>query len=249
MAKKYVLSADRSLSVSEVAAAIADYYAAEDYTIHYSDETNIIFSIPSIFDKVIRIWFGSSNAFRAYFGDAWTSGTTMTNTVTIADYYSESFTNVQYLILDTKFVFLLTGNYERPILFGRISNGESIAFSTINLYSTANRHNNHYTYRIKSGTTNERAYYISKRYESDVVTDVGNFLIKEKCHFLDASGKLILDSFGAPVYLENLYISPLTTQNSVLSNEIFTYCLTHYYNGYITYGAARFAFLFELETA
>lgn len=52
------------------------------YTMHFQDSSNLVFSMPSVSNKVIQITMAGSTA-NIYYGDSWTSGTTLVNKVTV----------------------------------------------------------------------------------------------------------------------------------------------------------------------
>ncbi|PKP53809.1 MAG: hypothetical protein CVT92_02435 [Bacteroidetes bacterium HGW-Bacteroidetes-1] len=132
MARKYIIAPTIPAILEGIANAIADYYGAGNYTIHYTDATNVIFSVPAIFDKVMRIQLTDLNSWiYAYYGNAWTSGTTITNQVLFSNGNLNAIINSNsYLILGDTFFQLFTGsNPFGTILYGKLTNNTFACFS------------------------------------------------------------------------------------------------------------------------
>lgn len=55
-------------------------------TIHFQDATNLIFTCAALSNKVQRLLYNAGSRIIFYYGDAWTSGTTITNQVKWAGY-------------------------------------------------------------------------------------------------------------------------------------------------------------------
>ncbi len=78
MAKYYGIRSDGSGFSTDVAAALTDYYGA-GVTVHYAQPGYgyVIFTCPQVSSKVIRLYYNYSH----HYGDAWTSGSNITNAV------------------------------------------------------------------------------------------------------------------------------------------------------------------------
>ena len=130
MATKY------SLGVSTVVADILSALQAQNLIteLKYQDSTNLIFTTP-LTDKVIRLYMLNSGdtTFCAYYGDAWTSGTTITNSVKIAD-FKDNASNM-YLVTDTTFFSLaMNKSNMRPFAYvGSFDNGDEVVFGCYNI--------------------------------------------------------------------------------------------------------------------
>jgi len=100
----------------------------------YKDATNLIFTTP-LTGKVIKINIlnTTTSIVRAYYGDAWTSGTTITNSVTFS--YASTGTDIDLaaadLYADTNFFALLAktndGTYGLTYV-GALDNGDVLVF-------------------------------------------------------------------------------------------------------------------------
>jgi hypothetical protein len=232
MARKYTLAgADFANIVTFVEAAIADYYGVGNYTIHYTDATNIIFSIPSIFDKVIKMDFGSRYDLRFYFGDAWTSGTTITNSVDVMiDIYWQIVAQNMYLILDSKFI-AFTTPIEAMLFayYGKLSNEESIAFSfggATGAYAAQYR-----AYKTNDPTNMLEPHILNVSMNS-ILSESGKYL-KLPIMFLNANYTPLCDDLThVPLSPQNIYCTQSLPSSEYASNYIFRIYSTWYSSGY-----------------
>lgn len=106
-----------------------------DLVIHYTDATELIFSCPSISNKVIRIRNYESNRIFAYYGDAWTSGATITNQVQFAGHNSGNISE-GHLILADNFILInmLQGTINSLlIIIGKMTNDEYVALGLVGI--------------------------------------------------------------------------------------------------------------------
>ena len=116
---------------ADIATALTNKYS-EGVTIHYKTINDLIFSCDAISSKVIRIRVaGRSSTISAYYGDAWTSGTTITNAVTFLTTVSSLGVPASMnMVLGTSFILLncLTtneGTRSELIIVGKATNGDS----------------------------------------------------------------------------------------------------------------------------
>lgn len=142
MAKKYVISSTDT--VESVKNALNDKGLITQ--VFYQSSNDLIFSSP-ICPKVIRLYFlpsGSNIYFRAYYGDAWTSGTNMTNSVQflVADTSNDNAFTIAFLVADIDYFAILwcTGTTAAYGLcyVGALSNGKALAFGFSNNNSATN---------------------------------------------------------------------------------------------------------------
>lgn len=136
MANKYY-SISTSTPKDAIKAALLDKYTT-GVTINYEGSTDLIFTCPAISDKVIKLEsLGSSYYF--YYGDAYVSGTTITNSVQFGGIYTGSMTAIHLILGDSFFLFnsILSDN-SFLVLIGSLTNGEHICYSVVGNSSYTN---------------------------------------------------------------------------------------------------------------
>lgn len=113
-----------------LATALADIKSALDakhsVTTHVISTTNFIFSCSALSNKVIKLTFSSSRI-EVYYGDAYTSGTTITNQVQFSGMSSGTATEINLVLGDETFLLCAyQGTAIRGILIviGKLSNGK-----------------------------------------------------------------------------------------------------------------------------
>jgi|GEM_PF-7030537 len=128
MANTYY-SVNTSTPIADVSAALTDKYGA-GVTIHYETANYLVFTCAAITNKVIKLYYYSGSWFGFFYGDAWTSGTTITNQVQFGGYGSGTATAI-HLVLGTSFFFLcyLMSNtpYSGVVIIGELTNGNHVA--------------------------------------------------------------------------------------------------------------------------
>lgn len=198
MSRKYEIGVADPLN--DIASAIADYYGVGNYTIHYQTTTDLIFEVPSVFNKVIRM--GSRGTL--YYGDAWTSGTTITNQQTVCSDASSNVLN--YLILSTYaikyFIAAVNATYQ---IIGSLNNDEYVCIA---FCSDSHLDQNMYPKRISDNTI--LTLYVLCSTRLDLKTSE-NKILKYPLYFTDADGYIISDTNGNPAYLRDTMLCGITS--------------------------------------
>lgn len=131
-------------SAQMVSALISRYGAG--ITIYFSDVSNIVFSCPAISNKVIKvsiIQLVSGNdtyqLLQARYGDAWTSGSTITNPISFMVWnYPSEYSSAQYLFISITLIlgdnFILCwgdGSRSQMFLIGKLTNGKYLTMGLL----------------------------------------------------------------------------------------------------------------------
>jgi hypothetical protein len=199
MPRKYLISASSAFHLIDISAAIADYYGAGNYTIHYQDSANLIFSIPAISNKVIKI---TTAVPTFYFGDAWTSGTTITNQVKVSSFSFDwsSYREGMCLVLSSNYFLLCPTN--GIVCYGILTNNAHVAFAATTLEAEST------CYNLDDGTNIYPLTTSTSRTLSHIRTSDTGKILKHPLLFLDQYYNIIEES-GSPVTIENLALCEL----------------------------------------
>lgn len=103
MANAY-FSIGTTTPIADIKSALQTQYGGGNVTVHYETTAYLIFSCSAIADKVIKMEW-AAGYLQSYYGDAWTSGSTITNQVQFAGFYTGT-TSVIHLVLGDAFFFL-----------------------------------------------------------------------------------------------------------------------------------------------
>jgi len=219
--------------LEDIATALTNKYGA-GVTI-YSLTTNLtpnylIFSCAAISSKVIKIAFNPViGAYSAYYGDAWTSGSTITNQVRFL--YSGTATGTLSsfpLVLGDNFILLnsLSSNSNvnsQLSLIAIATNGDSMVFGLTGAVDN---------------TIDCAGKDISLNLPINIITfgyggfcGVSNYLYKVPLLIADSSsGTLISNTDGSPAGITDLYVSSyggVSTAMVLGSNSLLTTCLMY----------------------
>lgn len=241
MAKKYVITADYDTIVAQVAAALADYYGA-GVTVHYTSATVIVFSCAAISDKVIKMELVSAE-FKLYYGDAWTSGTTITNQVTIQLASNGTATTDCYLLLYTTYLCFVDTNTNDGTwwLIAKTSNNRfvclSFTISTVGSYSG---------WRYGYTTDGNRVYLFPLSINIEIKHPTG-YLLKFPIMLHDGNGHLCLNSDGSAETIADIYLTPALAADIYLSSEVFAKRGPNNYNNMAAFSTTSCSLLIELD--
>lgn len=123
MAKYYGIRSDQAGFSTDVAAALTDYYGA-GVTVHYAESGYAIFTCPQVSSKVIRLY----HSYNHRYGDAWTSGSSITNAVQFC-YSTGAATSC--LVLGDSFIWgQYTARSGSLFLIGKTVGGSSLIFGS-----------------------------------------------------------------------------------------------------------------------
>jgi hypothetical protein len=243
-ASKYVITPDYLTIASQIAAALTDFYGA-GVTIHYADGTNLVFSCPAICDKVIKMLLASSQ-FQFYCGNAWTSGTTITNSVTIqGESWGACVTDMYLILSDEFFLFVDPTTPTDPSTFLVAKTTDDTFFILTTVSNTSSAYSiPRYTYETAAMT---RVYPLPLICGSNVKHPDG-YLLKMPLLFIDANTKLMLNTDGTPLTIEGLYITPTVSVNIFDSSDVFVSSQARYFNNQSAIGPSNYGLLVELSS-
>lgn len=140
---------------SAISAALTTKYGA-GVTVHYTDTTNIVFACSAVCDKVIMLRLQKESysdsewmdKIYAYFGDAWTSGTTITNpvqfcgnsAVTSNINMTSTFSEINLILESTFLIIEGVGTSKHLAIVGKLSNNK---YAVLGLQHNAINVNSH----------------------------------------------------------------------------------------------------------
>jgi len=240
MARKY--SIQLTQEISDFATAIADYYGEGNYTIYYQDSQYLVFSIPAISNKVLRlkIVYNGSGGHLNY-GDEWTSGSTITNAMPIHVWF-ETMKSNSYLILSQYSMqyFHQDDSQLATMIVGQLSNGEYAGIGLQHSTSNVGRA------QPKLMTDNTDIAPMLPNISTSAITDTTSKIITFPMYILNAvSGNLLVDSEGNPVYMKDIRVC---RYSSILDNDnLFNYSMNCFYDKYLTYGYDTVGFITEID--
>jgi hypothetical protein len=133
MANVYTALSASDTCFAGLKTALQSKYGSVNVTVHYETTGALIFSCAAISNKVIKLIKATTTAgtVAAYYGDAWTSGTTITNQVSILAAPSNSYLSTIDLVLGDNFMLIVcvstNASYNHMIIFGKLTNDSFVA--------------------------------------------------------------------------------------------------------------------------
>lgn len=128
--KHYTIT--QTAPIAELLAALQDKYGSANVTVHYQSATALVFSCAALSPKVIKV---VQNNLCFYYGDAWTSGTTITNSVQFSMYDTTAVTPTQTeLVLGDNTLFLCQlcpSIVSKVVMIGKLTNDDFIAIGMV----------------------------------------------------------------------------------------------------------------------
>lgn len=230
MYKRYSLTLIQGYFLQEIASGLVEIHG-NGVTIHVNTGNYLIFSCPNISSKVIKISY-ISGVPRAYYGDEYGGGTVVTNEVGILNsYYQTTPAAPVDLILGPTFL-LLVGtiasitNPNFVILYGKLTNGQSVALST-----TSSSYVQEIQYRhgflLETGLP---CCMLPIRTQVNA-THPEDYLIKIPIMFLDSNSHLLVNSDKTPATIAGMFFSPLAADIRNAPN-LFVVRRVHYFNNW-----------------
>jgi len=239
MARKYTISV--TTEVADFAAAIADFYGEGNYTIYYQNSEFLVFKIPAISNKVLRVKFMSGAGGHFNYGDEWTSGSDITNVQYISLYFNSAVQGSADLILSQYSLqfFNTDTSFLSTIIIGQLSNGEYAGIGLQNTTSQLDR-------SVSKLMTDDSI--IIPMFPSIVTNNVSsesNKLLKFRMYIANTTPVIKSDLEGNPVYMKDVGIC---RHNSILdSDNIYIKYMNCYYNNYSAYGLSTVGFATEID--
>lgn len=242
MAKKYVITPDYNTIIAQFDAALTDYYDT-GVTVHYTSATTIVFSCAAISDKVIRLDL-ASGGFKYYYGDAWTSRTTITNSVTVQSVSGTMNTN-GYLVLGANFILFVdtTTNHTAILLIAKASNGKFV-FITTTSSVTATYISSRSSYITDTGT---RVYFLNTVGLTCEFLHPDGYLPKFPIMLIDTNQHMLINNDGSVATIDGIYFTAKLSSSIYNSSDVFVHITTHFYNNYTVIGSYSCGILVELE--
>lgn len=205
--------------IDEVATALDN--AGLITTEHYRSATDLIITTP-VCSKVIRIYISASyKILSMYYGDAWTSGTTITNSRQFVYTYETS--SAIHIITDNDYFFIQTETgtsaYYNTGYVGKLTNGDKLCFGLSSASGSSYYTNN----RIYNVTTGEELSLIT--WASIPFSDAGKKLLVQPLLVYNISSKYIIKNGSAPatvVGVKNVSVVNSTTTVTVGENYLIT---------------------------
>ncbi len=178
MANSYYSISVTNTTIAEIKNALESKYGA-GIIVHFQDSNNIIFSCTALSNKVQRIYYSYNRLF-FYYGDAWTSGATITNQNPWAGYNHGACEYIDMILGDnTFFICANQGSALKGILIimGKLTNDKYALFSAV-----------------------ASTYYASSYLAKNTIDNVDLFPICFSEGFAAANGKL----YKQPLILQRL---------------------------------------------
>lgn len=178
---------------TDLQTAINNKYGAGNITWHYVSSTTIIFSCSILSTKVIKLQRATtSSSIILSYGDAWTTGTTVTNEVIINKGGGTLLTALHIIFGDAFLCFFNahSGTYPGSGFIGKLTSGEAIAFGT-----GISASYDGVGFNITTG-----AAIIPITFDKDFTTGTG-LLYKQDMMFKTTAGILLQNSDGTPAKL------------------------------------------------
>jgi hypothetical protein len=240
MARKYTIQLTQA--IADFAAAIADYYGTGNYTIYYQDTQYLVFSIPAISNKVLRIrivyndWGGHFN-----YGDEWTSGSTITNDKSISLWFEKMNANGLLVLSQYHLQYFNNDAKASTIIVGQLSNDEYVGIGIQNSTSNIVRS----TPRLMTDDSLVAPLFPSIPY-SNALTPSTNKLLTFPCYILHIPTATIKeDSVGNPVYIKGVRVCKYS---SIFDNDnVVNYYMNGYYDQYTSFGVSTIGFFSEID--
>lgn len=133
MANAYY-SIGTSTTIADIKSALQTQYGSGNVTIYYETSSYLIFFCSTIADKVIKIYVSGTPRF--YYGDAYSSGTALTNEVAFAG-YSTTATAIHLVLGDSFFYMCWLGSYSGIAVIGKLTNDSYICLGLNSASATA----------------------------------------------------------------------------------------------------------------
>ena len=217
-------------TVTSFKQALLDKYGANNLTFHYENTQNLIFTCPQINEKVIRVYCESVLKIRFYYGDDYSSGTTLTNSESFFYNYNSG-TDI-HLVLGDAFILInrnaSDSNYYSLGVIAKTKAGVSICFGAINGTNTS------YTSNVLTrDVTNDKPVtflsYAKNMYSSENIPYITPLYLI----YMDTNVPL-KQSDGTFDTIEGLYMSCYIGEFLLRENAIFSFN-TLYSNSTLSY--------------
>jgi len=214
--KYYSIPVAFDLCMPAIKAALMDKYG-DGVTIHYDTTRYLVFSCAAISDKVIRLErYNDGRQMDMKYGDAWDSGSTITNQVNIFYGIADESAPIAYdLVLGDAFMLFSAKastsggsvNYNGFFIVAKLTNDVYIASG--NMQGSGNG-----TTKITTGETARLLVFQCS------FTDDYGFLYGQPVMFMNNSGQLLLNEDSSIAYIEDLSNISYSSGNSNPYKEV-----------------------------
>lgn len=212
MANKYY-SISTSTPKDNIKAALIDKYGA-GVTINYESSTVLIFTCAALSDKVIKLE-SLGAAYYFHYGDAYSSGTTITNSVQFGGIYTGSVTAIHLVLGDDFLLFnSIVSDNSFLVLIGTLTNGKYICYGVVG--------NSSYTNYVKGYLTDGTAVTLHSL--GSAFNNAGK-LYKTNAMIIGTGNSILTNIDGTFATINGLYnISYSSGVNNIVitANSIFT---------------------------
>ena len=118
--------------MADLKAALINKYGSGGITVYYETASYLIVSVPAISDKVLKF---AQTRMALYYGDAWSSGSTITNAVLFSGYDSSGTNATElHLVLGDNLLLLCTlesSLVSRTNIIGKMTNNKYVCIGMI----------------------------------------------------------------------------------------------------------------------
>jgi len=193
--------------IAEIKTALQTQYGSENVTVHYESTAYLIFSCTYISEKVIKILW--STTIRCYYGDAYSSGATITNEVQFLGYPTGTASVIHLVLGDSFFylVFLSSSTNSGVAIIAKLTNNNYVCVGFLGSSSYA-------IYTRGRDTTDSEDIVISTL-DKGFVNSLSK-LYKQPLIFVKASGIIEETSGGELATISGLYNVSYTTGSAAV---------------------------------
>jgi len=199
MANKYY-SIGLTTPMADIKAALQDKYGSGNVTVYYETTAYLIVGCTAISDKVIKFNWYNSSALLLFYGDAWTSGSTITNQVQFAG-YSGGTTSEIHLVLGSNMFFLnLLSSYINSMtaVIAKMSNNDYICIGLVGVNGSS------YYATFKGRNTTDAVDVKPDSFAVKFASNTGK-LYKQDVRIIKTDGTLEANGDGSFATIPDLY--------------------------------------------
>jgi len=210
MANVYTALPTNDTCLAGLKAALIAQYGSGNVTVHYETTGALIFSCAAISDKVVKLIKATTSAgsLGVFYGDAWTSGVTVTNQVTILTTPSNSVISTIDVVLGSNFMLICSVctnvSYNATFLFGKLTNDTFIAIA----YGSNSSASQGYCY-LTTGVNIEMMPFVRGFNDASIT------LYKQPILFIASTGVLQVNTDGTAATLTDIF-----NVSQVLTNAV-----------------------------
>ena len=181
--------------------ALVEKYG-DGVTIHYQNAQYLIFSCPQINEKVIKFMASDTTTVKIYYGDTYTSGTSVENQIQFIN--TDGYLTAIHVVLGDSFIFMAinasnTSYKSFTVVIGKTKNNRSVCFGALGYHANASN------CTAKDVTNNREIDFLCFEgilYSGDYTPFITPLILK------DYNTNIVLkQADGTPDTIEGLYMS------------------------------------------